>query len=348
MANVFHLSPIAQDRWRRFRRIPRAYWSLWILGGAFLLSLFSDLLANDRPLYASYAGRHFFPAFRFYPESAFGGRYGTEPDYHALERDPAFRAAGGRMLFPPIPYGPIRSNLDRPEPPPHGPSLRHWLGTDSIGRDVLARLIHGFRVCMLFALALVVVSAVLGIVIGGVQGYAGGRIDIFFQRLIEIWSALPFLYVLILLGSIYGRNFTILLTVTAVFQWIGLSYYMRGEFYRLRDQTFVTASRSLGASHAHIIFRQILPNALGPVITILPFTLIAGIGTLTALDFLGFGLPPPAPSWGELLQQGLKQLYCPWIAFSAVAALFTTLMLASFIGEGVREVFDPRSFSRYE
>lgn len=341
-------SPLARDRWRRFRRIPRAHRSLWILGGAFVLSLFSDLIANDRPLYLAYGGRHFFPAFKFYPETSFGGRYGTEPDYHALRESPAFRAGRGWMLFPPIPYGPIRSNLDRPDPPPHAPSWGHWLGTDSIGRDVLSRLIHGFRVCMLFALALVAVSAVLGIVIGGVQGYAGGRVDITFQRLIEIWAALPFLYVLILLGSIYGRSFSILLCVTAAFQWIGLSYYMRGEFYRLRDQTFVVASRALGAGHGRIIFQQILPNALGPVITILPFTLIAGIGTLTALDFLGFGLPPPSPSWGELLQQGLKQLYCPWIAFSAVAALFTTLMLASFIGEGVREVFDPRSKSRYD
>lgn len=348
MEGILNLSPLARDRWRRFCRIPRAYRSLWALGGAFVLSLFSDLIANDRPLCLTYGGRYFFPAFRFYPETAFGGRYGTEPDYHALENDPAFRANRGRMLFPPIPYGPIRSNLDRPDPPPHAPSLRHWLGTDSIGRDVLARLIHGFRVCMLFALALVAVSAVLGIVIGGVQGYTGGRLDIIFQRVIEIWAALPFLYVLILLGSIYGRSFAILLCVTAAFQWIGLSYYMRGEFFRLRDQTFVVASRALGAGHRRIIFQQILPNALGPVITILPFTLIAGIGTLTALDFLGFGLPPPAPSWGELLQQGLKQLYCPWIAFSAVAALFTTLMLASFIGEGAREVFDPRSKNRYD
>ena len=347
MRGIFRLSPLARDRWRRFRRIPRAYWSLWILAGAFVLSLFSDLIANDRPLYLSYRGGQYFPAFQFYPETTFGGRYGTEPDDHALEEDPAVREGGGWMLSPPIPYGPIRSNLDRPEPPPHAPSWKHWLGTDSIGRDVLARLIHGFRVCMLFALGLVLASAVLGIVIGGVQGYAGGKTDILFQRVIEVWAALPFLYVLILLGSIYGRNFAILLGVTAAFQWIGLSYYMRGEFYRLRDQTFVLASRALGAGHRRLIFRQIFPNAMGPVITILPFTLIAGIGTLTALAFLGFGLPPPAPSWGELLQQGLKQLYCPWIAFSAVGALFTTLMLASFIGEGVREVFDPRAKSRY-
>ena len=348
MEGTQQVSPLARDRWRRFRRIRRAYVSLWVLGAAFLLSLFSDFIANDKPLYISYGGKHFFPILRFYPETAFGGRYGTEPDYLVLRKDPAFRAAGGWMLFPPIPYGPARTNLDRASPPPHPPSLAHWLGTDGIARDVLSRLIHGFRLCMLFALALVAVSASLGIIIGAVQGYAGGRVDITLQRVIEIWSALPFLYVLILLGSIYGRGFGMLLGVTAVFQWIALSYYMRGEFYRLREQTFVVASRALGAGHGRIIFRQILPNAMGPVITILPFTLIAGISTLTALDFLGFGLPPPAPSWGEMLQQGLKQLYSPWIAFSAVAALFTTLMLASFIGEGVREVFDPRARSHYD
>lgn len=348
MEGILHFSPLARDRWRRFRRIRRAYVSLWLLGGAFILSLFSDFIANDRPLYASYRGRHFFPVVAFYPESAFGGRHGTEPDYRALRDDAAFRAAGGKMLFPPIPYSPARSNLDNAAPPPHPPSLAHWLGTDGIARDVLSRLIHGFRLCMLFALSLVLVSALLGVIIGAIQGYAGGKIDITLQRLIEIWSALPFLYVLILLGSIYGRGFGMLLVVTAIFQWIGLSYYMRGEFYRLREQTFVVASRALGAGHRRLIFRQILPNALGPVITILPFTLIAGISTLTALDFLGFGLPPPAPSWGEMLQQGLRQLYSPWIAFSAVGALFVTLMLASFIGEGVREVFDPRAKSRYD
>ena len=336
-------TPLARERWRRFRGMPRAYWSLWILGIAFVLSLFAEFIANDRPLYVRFEGRHHFPVVRFYPETAFGGMHATEADYVALRRDPGFGARGGVILFPPIPHGPLRSHLDLAGPPPHPPSVRHWLGTDGAARDVLARLIYGFRLSMVFALGLVATSAVIGTMIGAVQGYAGGAIDLTFQRLIEIWSSLPYLYVVMMMGSIYGPTFGLLLGVTSLFQWIGLSYYMRGEFYRLKGQTFVLASRALGSGHGRILFRQILPNALGPVITILPFTLVAGIGTLTSLDFLGFGLAPPTPSWGELLQQGLKHLYAPWIAFSSVGALFATLLLAAFIGEGVREAFDPKS-----
>jgi len=201
---------------------------------------------------------------------------------------------------------------------------------------------------MVFALALTFAATVLGIVIGGLQGYLGGRTDITVQRVIEIWSALPFLYVVILVGSIYGQNFGILLFITAVFEWIGLSYYMRGEFYKLREQPYVLASKALGAGHSRILFQQILPNAMTPVITLLPFQIVAGITTLTSLDFLGFGLPPPTPSWGEMIDEGLRNLQAPWLATSAVAALFITLMLATFIGEGVRDAFDPKSLSKLE
>ena len=195
--------------------------------------------------------------------------------------------------------------------PPNPPSRDHWLGTDGSGRDILSRLIHGFRICMLFSLALTGVSTIAGIVIGAVQGYAGGKLDLAAQRLIEVWSALPGLYVVILLGAIYGQGFGILLFVLSLFQWISLSYYMRGEFYKLREQPYVLASRALGASHARVIFRQILPNAMTPVITLLPFGIVAGISSLTALDFLGFGLPPPTPSWGELIDEGLQNLQAP-------------------------------------
>jgi microcin C transport system permease protein len=201
---------------------------------------------------------------------------------------------------------------------------------------------------MLFALTLALLEAIFGIIIGGVQGYFGGKVDIVVQRLIEIWSSLPFLYVVILVGSIYGRNFILLVIVMALFQWIGLSYFMRGEFYKLKSLAYVKASRAVGVGSVGILFGQILPNALTPLITILPFSVIGGISSLTALDFLGFGLPPPAPSWGELLQQGLNNLYAPWIAGCTVAALFITLMLTTFIGEGIREAFDPKSEVRLE
>lgn len=341
-------SELTRERLRRFRSIRRAWISLLILGGAFLVSLFSEFLANDKPLWLRYQGHTYFPVVKFYPGTLFGGPYSTEPDYLKLKDEPAFLEAGGSMVFPIIPYGPLRANLDLEGTPPHPPSRRHWLGTDNTARDVLARLIYGFRICMLFGLCLALSDAVLGILIGGVQGYLGGKTDITVQRLIEIWSALPFLYVVILLGSIYGSSFGMLLFVLALFEWIGLSYYMRGEFYRLKGMNYVKAARAAGFGPARIFFKQILPNALTPVITILPFTVVSGISALTALDFLGFGLQPPTPSWGEMLTQGLQNLQAPWIAVSSVAALFATLLLATFIGEGVREAFDPKAFSRIE
>jgi microcin C transport system permease protein len=320
----------------------RAYYSLWILGIAFLLSLFSEFIANDKPLYLRFQGKSYSPVLFFYSDQTFGGKYKTEADYLALKEDEQFKKEGF-MIFPLIPHSPLHSYLDIDEPPPHPPSGTHWLGTDAVARDVLARLLYGFRICMVFALSLMVISAVLGVIIGGVQGYLGGKVDIVVQRLIEIWSSLPFLYVVILVGSIYGSSFILLLLIMVIFQWIGLSYYMRGEFLKLKNMTYVKAAKALGTGPVRILFQQILPNALTPVITIMPFSLIAGITALTALDFLGFGLPPPMPSWGELLSQGLNNLYAPWIAVSTVAALFITLLLATFIGEGIREAFDPRA-----
>lgn len=336
-------SEITRQQFRRFRSLRRAWVSFWILLVTYLLSLFSEHLANDRPLLLGYDGGLHFPTLKFYPGQQFGGPYATEADYLALEHNPAFREKGGWMIFPPIKAGPLRSYLDRAGNPPHPPSRQHWLGTDDSARDVLARLLYGFRTSMSFALALAGIGIVIGIIIGGIQGYLGGLFDLAAQRLIEVWSALPFLYVVILIGSIYGQNFAVLLFVFSLFQWIALSYYMRGEFYRLRGQTFVQAARALGAGHVRTLFRHILPNALNPVVTLFPFSLIGGISSLTALDFLGFGLPPPTPSWGEMLQQGLKYLYAPWLAISSVTALFVTLLLASFVGEGARAAFDPKS-----
>jgi microcin C transport system permease protein len=340
------LSDISRDRFRRFRAIKRAWFSFLVLSGAFVLSLFSKEIANDHPLILFYHGHYYFPTFVFYPATDFGGPYKTEADYYALRKDPAFRAAGGWMILPPIPHDPQHSYLDLADNPPNPPSRDHWLGTDGSGRDVLTRLIYGFRTAMLFSLVLTAIGTISGVVIGAVQGYASGKVDLAAQRLIEVWSALPFLYVVILMGAIYGQSFGILLLVMSLFQWIGLSYYMRGEFYKLREQPYVLASRALGASHSRVIFRQILPNAMTPVITFLPFSLIGGISSLTALDFLGFGLPPPTPSWGELIDEGLQNLQAPWLAGSAVAALFITLMLATMIGEGIRDALDPKSLTK--
>jgi microcin C transport system permease protein len=342
------LSPVARRTLSRFRANRRAYWSFWILVVSFVISLFSEHVANDHPLILRYEGRTYFPTLKFYPGEEFGGRYKTEANYRALRTDPDFAAKGGWMLLPPIPHSPLHPYLDNEGAPPHKPSRKHWLGTDNAARDVLARLLYGYRSCMLFALALTAIGTVLGILVGGLQGYAGGKTDLLLQRLIEIWSALPFLYVVILVGSIYGQSFGVLLFVMSLFQWVGLSYYMRGEFLKLRDQPYVLASRSLGAGNARLIFRQILPNAMTPVITLLPFSIVGGISSLTALDFLGFGLPPPSPSWGEMIRQGLDNLHAPWIALSAVSALFLTLLLASFVGEGVRDAFDPKSLTKIQ
>jgi microcin C transport system permease protein len=339
-------SELTRERFRRFRGIRRAWWSFLILSAAFVLSLFSEFIANDKPLLLSYHGELFVPVVRFYPEVRFGLPHATEPDYLALKQDASFRAAGGWMLFPLVSSGPYRANLELAGNPPHRPSRQHWLGTDNTARDVLARLLYGFRLCMTFALVISLLAAVLGILIGGLQGYLGGWTDMLGQRFIEIWSALPFLYVVILLGAIYGRSFALLVFVVAIFEWIGLSYYLRGEFYRLKNLAYVKAARALGISETRIFLRHILPNALTPVVTVLPFSLIAGISTLTSLDFLGFGLQPPAPSWGELLRQGLENLHAPWLAITATLAVFITLMLATFVGEGAREAFDPKSDAR--
>ena len=337
---------LARLRWNRFKSVRRAYASLVALGVAFAISLLGPLVAGDKPLLMKYEGRLFVPVFAFHSDAEFGGSRASEADYLALKARPDFAEGGNWMVFPIVPHDPLRRYIDAPEPPPHAPSAEHWLGTDGSARDVLSRLIHGFRVSMLFALSLVTVSALFGVLAGGLQGFLGGRFDLAAQRFVEIWSALPFLYVVILVGAVFGRSFGMLLLSMALFEWIGLSYYMRGEFLRLRNFGYVRSARALGMGRFHVFVREILPNAMTPVVTLLPFNLIGGIGSLTALDFLGFGLQPPTPSWGELLAQGLQHLYAPWIAGSVVAALFVTLLLATFVGEGARTAFDPKAERR--
>lgn len=329
--------------WGRFRSLRRGFYALVLLLVLFGASLFSEGIAGSRPLLLGYEGSVYVPVLRFYPGKTFGQAYDTEVDYRALRNDPDFVARRGWAVYPPIPFSPVESDLTEAGAPPHRPSMRHPLGTDAAGRDVFARLLYGFRICMVFSLTLTVVTGIVGIVIGGMQGYQGGHFDLGMQRFIEVWSALPFLYVVILLGSIFGQSFSMLLVVLSLFSWIGLSYYMRAEFFKIRGTTYVKAARAVGFSRTAILFREILPNALTPAVTILPFTLISGIGSLTSLDFLGFGLPPPTPSWGELLDQGLKNLQAPWIAISSVVALFATLLMATFVSEAVREALDPRA-----
>ncbi|NQY67562.1 MAG: ABC transporter permease subunit [Flavobacteriales bacterium] len=330
------------NRWISFKKIKRSYYSFLILSIAYLLSLFSHFIAIDKPLIMKYNVNYYFPSVFFYQDLEFGGDYKTEADYTSMIYEGFFKNESNWCIQPIIPHDPLHSYLESKGVPPHAPSLVHWVGTDISGRDILSRLIHGFRICMSFAISLTIISTIIGIIIGGVQGYFAGRVDIYIQRAIEIWSTLPFLYIVILIGSIYGRSFTMLIIVMSLFQWIGLSYYMRGEFLKIKNYTYIKAAKSLGLSNINIFFSEILPNAITPVITIAPFSLIGSIGALTALDFLGFGLQPPTPSWGELLSQGLQSLYAPWITISAVTALFITLLLATFIGEGVREAFDPK------
>lgn len=337
-----------KKKWSRFRKNRLAFRSFCVLAIAYAFSLLSPWLVNDEPLVMRFEGKTYFPAFVTYAETDFGGEYRTEPDYPRWILE--MREAGKDVwaLMPPIAQDPLKADLSMEGTPPFPPSRTHILGTDSNGRDVLSRLIHGFRICMSFSLLLTVLGTFLGIVIGGIQGYLGGKWDILMQRGIEIWSSLPFLYVVILVGSIYGRSFVMLIFIMAVFNWVSLSYYMRAEYLKLRSQQYVRAAKMLGLGHFHVFFREMLPNALTPVISLFPFTLIGGIGSLTSLDFLGFGLAPPTPSWGELMSQGLNNLYAPWISVSTVLALFVTLLLATFVGEGVRDAMDPKSGDRYE
>lgn len=343
------ISEISKDRIQRFRKMKRAWISFWILFIAYGVSLFSEVICNDKPLYIHVNQKSYFPVLFHYAPSEFE-QSGANTDYVLLRRNEQFRQKA-TMILPLIPHSPLYNYTGYDAPPPHLPSVKngHWLGTDRNGRDIAARLLYGFRICMSFALLLTFLSATLGVIIGGVQGYIGGRTDLTMQRMIEMWSSLPFLYVVILIGSVYGRSFFMLIFVMALFGWIGLSYYMRGEFLKLKDMTYVKVAKTQGLGHLRIFFRQILPNATTPLITILPFSLIGGISSLTALDFLGFGLQPPTPSWGELLQEGLQVIHeRPHLTIFTTIALFITLLLATFIGEGAREAFDPRSRIRVE
>jgi microcin C transport system permease protein len=335
------LSPLTRRRLAAFRANRRGHWSLWVFLVLFGLSLIAEVIANDRPLLVRYDGRLYVPVVRAYPETAFGGVLPTEAAY----RDPAVRAlieAHGFMLWPPVPYRYGTIDWQLPGSAPSAPSARHWLGTDDVGRDLLARLVYGFRISVLFGLTLTLGASLIGVAAGAVQGYFGGWVDLLFQRGIEVWSGLPVLYLLIILASIVQPNFWWLLALMLLFSWMTLVGVVRAEFLRARNLDYVRAARALGVSNAAIMRRHLLPNAMVATLTFLPFILNGSITTLTSLDFLGFGLPPGSASLGEILAQGKTNLQAPWLGVTAFAVLAVMLSLLVFVGEAVRDAFDPR------
>lgn len=335
------LSPINQRRWQQFRANRRGWWSLWIFLVLFVLSLGAEFIANDKPLVVYFEDEFYFPVFKVYPEVEFGGDFATEAEY----RDPYIQDlidAKGWMLWPPIPYSYQTINYDLPVPAPAPPSMDNWLGTDDQARDVLARLIYGFRISVLFGLALTIVSSIVGVLVGAIQGYFGGWTDLAGQRLIEIWSGLPALYVLIILAAVVEPNFWWLLLIMTLFSWTSLVGVVRAEFLRARNFDYVRAARALGVTDAVIMTRHVLPNAMVATMTFMPFILTSGVVALAALDFLGLGLPPGSPSLGELLAQGKNNLDAWWIALSTFLALTSMLFLLTNIGDALRNAMDVR------
>jgi microcin C transport system permease protein len=335
------LSPLTRRRIAQFRANRRGYWSFWIFTGIFLVCLFAEGLANDRPLLLRYDGAFYVPVLRDYPETAFGGDFETATDY----RDPYVREkidSKGWMIWPPVRFSYDTVNYDLKTPAPAPPGAENWLGTDDQGRDVVARIVYGFRLSVLFGLALTIVSSAIGILAGAVQGYYGGWVDLALQRFIEIWSSLPSLYILIIFSSLFVPGFWTLLLILLLFSWVSLVDVVRAEFLRTRNFDYVRAARALGVPDPVIMVRHVLPNAMVATMTMMPFILTGSITALTSLDFLGLGLPPGSPSLGELLAQGKNNLQAPWLGVSAFVSLGVMLSLLTFIGEAVRDAFDPR------
>jgi microcin C transport system permease protein len=361
---LFKLSGLNERRWQLFKANGRGYWSLWIFLVLFVISVFAPLLANDRPILASYKGELLFPTFTEYPEEKFGG-FLALTDF----RDPFIQdeiKANGWMIWPPIRYSYNTVNNDLPAPAPSRPAFRmstdeacakypqkaedpncvignlNWLGTDDQGRDVVARLVYGFRISVFFGLILTFVSSIIGVAAGAVQGFFGGWTDLLFQRFIDIWTSMPTLYLLIILAAFITPTFWLLLFILVLFSWTSLVGVVRAEFLRARNLEYVRAARALGLTNTKIMFKHLLPNALISTVTFMPFILSGSVTTLTALDFLGFGLPPGSPSLGELLNQGKQNLQAPWLGFTGFFVVSIMLTLLVFIGEAVRDALDPR------
>ena len=363
------LSPLNQRRWRNFRRNGRAFWSLIIFSVLFGLSLFAEFIANDKPILVSYRGELYMPIFNFYPETTFGGDLGIEAQYRYEDVECLIRTGGietcyddpegvmeeaaetgqvdgvdveeGWLLWPLIPYR-YDTVVDIRGAAPSPPTAQNWLGTDDTKRDVVARVIYGFRLSIVFTLIVTVCASVIGIIAGAVQGYFGGWLDLVFQRILEIWSSTPSLYVIIIMFAIFGRSFWMLVFLSVLFGWPALVGVVRAEFLRARNFEYVRAARALGVSNRTIMFRHMLPNAMVATLTLLPFIITGTIGGLASLDFLGYGLPSSAPSLGELTLQAKQNLQAPWLAFTAFFTFAIMLSLLVFIFEGVRDAFDPR------
>jgi microcin C transport system permease protein len=347
-------------RIRKFKRLKRGYYSFVIVLAAYAGSFLLPLVMSGTPLAVKYRGEYFFPLLRFHTVTEFGVEGFGEPDYRALRTQFAESGTGDWVLMPPYPYGPNESLLDLAAPPPNPPSRQHPFGTDDRGRDVLVRLAYGFNISLTFAIIVMAIGESIGVFIGALLGYFGGKVDILGQRVIEIWSSLPFLYTIIILSSILvptyvpGRNailqpsFLLLAVILAAFEWVTITYYIRGEFYREKAKDYVGAAIATGVSEPAIMFRHILPNAVTPLVSFAPFVIVANISSLVALDFLGFGLPAPTPSWGELIGQGTENLTKWWLVVFPLGAMFTTLLLVVFIGEAIREAFDPKEFSQLQ
>jgi microcin C transport system permease protein len=365
----FALSPLNRRRWENFKANRRGYVSLWIFLVLFVLSLGAEFIANDQPFIVKYDGKFFFPVFRTYSETTFGGEFETAADYRDSYLQDLIAGSGGFMVWPLIRYSYNTHNLDLPTPAPSPPTWLlteeqcaavvqkkglsgcrdleyNWLGTDDQGFDVVARLIYGFRISVLFGLILTSISSVIGVAAGAVQGYFGGWIDLIFQRLIEIWTSVPSLYLLLIISSVLVPSFFVLLGILLLFSWVSLVGLVRAEFLRGRNFEYIQAARALGVSNAVIMFRHLLPNAMVATMTFLPFILSGSVMTLTSLDFLGFGLPPGSASLGELLKQGKANIQAPWLGMSGFFTLAIMLSLLIFIGEAVRDAFDPRKTFR--
>lgn len=339
---------VLKKRWIKFKSMKRGYYSFVLLFALYIISFALPLVVNNTALIVRYNGDYYFPTFSFYSGTTFGmgDEIGGEADYRKLEE--TFEQAGGEnwVLMPPYPWNPLEVDFSAGGSFPLAPSSRHWLGSDDTGRDVFARMCYGFNVSISFALLLTIIEYLLGAAIGGLMGYFGGKLDLIGQRIVEIWSTVPFLYTVIIVSSILIPDFIILILVLSLFGWIGISYYMRGEFLREKSKDYVAAAIALGVKDSTIVFRHILPNALTPMVAFLPFSLVGGISSLVALDYLGFGLPPPTPSWGQMMSVGIGYIDSWWLIITPLTAMFLTLLLVTFIGEAIREAFDPKVFSR--
>jgi microcin C transport system permease protein len=364
----FELSPLNARRWRNFKANRRGYWSLWIFLILFAISIFAEFIANDRPIFIHVDGKNYFPVFVTYPDTDFGDVFGTAADYLDPHLQQYLADHHAVQLWPPIPFS-YNTIVSRPPSPfPSKPTWlltkadcefaakngygkcgtlqNNWLGTDDVGRDVLARLIYGFRISVLFGLILTVVSSVIGVIAGAVQGYFGGWVDLLFQRFIEIWTSVPELYLLLIISSVLVPGFFVLLGILLLFSWTRLVGLVRAEFLRGRNFEYIMAARALGVSNTVIMFRHLLPNAMVATLTFLPFIMSSSVMTLTALDFLGFGLPPGSPSLGELLSQGKANVQAPWLGLTGFFTVALMLSLLIFVGEAVRDAFDPRKTFR--